>query len=244
MSSIKIPSGRPELSFTDVFNLTGWTDDDLFYLASKGALTIHVMSANWNVDHIDEIDNSKEFDQLPSTSQKVTVGNHRIYREFTSFVLSGLQPIGKKSFISYRKNPASAKIEVDLRKVLKLSDDSKEYLFYPTPHVFIREALNDGQLFVMRADIGRLTGLSPDENLSELFEHPNWPKELGIAINAWQAVQYSKEQGVKPSELIRNWLKSKYPTATEMSEAAVKRITTIANWDKTPGPSENLDKDG
>lgn len=170
MARLKLPSGRPELSIEEVFDLIEWTAEDLFYLASKSLLTIHVMADNWNVDHIDEINNSNEFTKQPSTNQQITVGNHTIYREFSPFALSGLQPISVRSIMNYRNGSASAKIAVDIHKVLKSSDDTKEYLFYPSPDILIQDALNDGKLFVMKADILKMAS---NNSTSKQDEVPN-----------------------------------------------------------------------
>lgn len=97
----------------------------------------------------------------------------------------------------------------------------------------LKNALADNKLLVKKADIDRLNGLSPDENLSVLFENPNFPEELKIAITAWQSVQYNKPEGIKPRKQIEDWLEKKHP---ELSGSAFDRIATIANWGKEPGP--------
>ncbi len=79
------------------------------------------------------------------------------------------------------------------------------------------------------------------DNLIRLVEHhsddPRWPPELDIATMAWTAAKNSikKGDGLRPREFIRNWLKENKPVLTD---SAIDRICTVANWDKSPGAAK------
>jgi len=61
-----------------------------------------------------------------------------------------------------------------------------------------------------------------------------WPEELDIAMMAWHAAKSGiKDTGERPGVFIGKWLKKHYP---RLSDAAVVRIRTVVNWDKSPGP--------
>jgi hypothetical protein len=195
----------------------------------------------------EEMENSfptEGFQEIISIGLMTFYPNNGIY--LTSYIrpLFGFQPIALISMVTDRMAPNEG-IWLKLIDDFGISENSTdEFFIMPDHFITLQDALKNGQLYVMKADIDRLSGLSPDENLSALFEHKNWPKELGIAIIAWQSVQYSDQQDVRPSELIRKWLKEKYPKtpkAKKLSDEAVERITTVANWDTTPGRPKKSD---
>jgi hypothetical protein len=61
-----------------------------------------------------------------------------------------------------------------------------------------------------------------------------YPRELVIAIRAWQAVTRNPKRRMAAKALIRNWLKKEYP-GKMLSEEARKRIATVCNWNKRGG---------
>lgn len=74
----------------------------------------------------------------------------------------------------------------------------------------------------------------PDADAATQYaDDPRWPEELDIAFTAWRAACNGVERsGKRPSAFIRDWLAASYPN---LSQEAVRRITTVANWDKKPG---------
>lgn len=67
----------------------------------------------------------------------------------------------------------------------------------------------------------------------EWLDHPLFPEELSIAITAWNAaVTNSGQSGKRPGEFIREWLSENYPG---LKAEAIKRIATVANWEKIGG---------
>jgi hypothetical protein len=75
------------------------------------------------------------------------------------------------------------------------------------------------------------------EGRDDFADDPRWPDELGIALTAWRAAcTQSGSSGKRPGAFIKDWLKTNYPG---LSGEAIKRISTIANWDKTPGLGKN-----
>lgn len=64
-------------------------------------------------------------------------------------------------------------------------------------------------------------------------DHENWPPELDVAILAWRAVSNGWGDSTEnPKERLVGWLRMHYP---DLSEEQFKRISTVANWHKTPG---------
>lgn len=187
--------------------------------------------------------------QLES-NQDFIVGNKILYGSLNGFrkvfdYIADQQPIAAKTFKEYRISPEKAEITLDLNRILelKIPDKVHERFICPEPAVLVQDALLNGKLVVMAAELRPLIGQSLDETLSELYEHEFWPEELGIAIAAWQNARKNYKPGDKPSALIRDWLNSN-PSTKDMSDAAVARIVTVANWVKIPGPAKNMDKDG
>lgn len=111
----------------------------------------------------------------------------------------------------------------------------KQWVFYSMTGPWLKDAA----LLVMTDDLKK-AGLLPDDTLTSLLEFvddPRWPVELDIAVMAWQAA--SKELGVddRPKEFIVKWLESTFP---QLKHDQVRRISTIANWNKKSGrPSDN-----
>lgn len=70
----------------------------------------------------------------------------------------------------------------------------------------------------------------------EMFDvsNSNYPRELHIAVMAWQAVSNMQSLKVSPKAKLREWLDNKY-SDNELTNAARERISTVANWNKTGG---------
>lgn len=74
---------------------------------------------------------------------------------------------------------------------------------------------------------------SDDHDRYEWMDHPLFPEELSIAITAWNAAVVNSEQsGMRPGEFIRKWLGTNNPG---LKAEAIKRIATVANWEKVGG---------
>ncbi len=73
-------------------------------------------------------------------------------------------------------------------------------------------------------------------------ESPTYPPELDIAIQAWRELSKA-EDNRKPKARILAWLDAnpKVWTAAGIkpSDQAKERIATVANWDKTGGPTRS-----
>lgn len=98
---------------------------------------------------------------------------------------------------------------------------------------------------ITREDAQRLFGVGADaqggassttptpDATNEYADDLRWPEELGIALTAWRAAYNGAERsGKRPGAFIREWLTSNYPN---LSQEAIKRIATVANWAKQPG---------
>lgn len=185
--------------------------------------------------------NSKDREDI-SIGMYTFYGSRGIYRVLYERQWTGHQPIAVETLLKYRKGATATSIEIDVNKSLKLNNEAVERLMKPKSEFRFLDALNDGKLFVMKADMDRLSGLSQDGNLFTMYDDPCWPEELGIAIAAWQNARHNYKDGDKPSKLIKDWLSSNSATK-DLPKAAVERITTIANWDKNPGPAKKMDED-
>ncbi len=179
-----------------------------------------------------------EFEEEIYAGSNTLYPNKGIYRDVYSQPIVGLFPLSPLSIKDYRlgqNGPVALKVKNNW-----CDDASKdeEYFITLKPSIHIIDAINGNMLYVTVEDMDRMCGLIPDENLSELFDNPEFPDELKIAITAWQVAQDSKEQGVRPTALITKWLKKMHPN---LKKDAITRIVTIANWDKTPGRPKNLD---
>lgn len=174
-------------------------------------------------------------------NQDVIVGNQTSYGRLHSFwralhTLTDYQPIAAETFKAYRLNPENAEVIIDLNRKLKLIDKVHERYISLEPTILLEDALSEGRLVVMTADLKRLLNERPDGNIYDMMDHPFWPDELGFAIAAWQNVSETyRQSGEKPRELILEWLKHK---TTGLSTAAIERISTVANWDKSAGPAK------
>lgn len=62
-------------------------------------------------------------------------------------------------------------------------------------------------------------------------DDPKYPEELDIAFQAWRAVSLNPGKGTVKEQLA-NWIRANY---RGQSSAAIERIVTIANWDKSGG---------
>jgi hypothetical protein len=60
-----------------------------------------------------------------------------------------------------------------------------------------------------------------------------YPPELDIAFKVWWATSSAKGKG-KGKAKIRKWLEEN----TDISEAAIKRLEIVVNWDKRSGPAK------
>jgi len=210
------------------------TDDEIFAVVETS------LKRSGEVDSINPNDLQEKY-YLPPVSYYPNKGK---YRNIYMPPIIGLRPLSPIT-VDWYLNKTDIGIYLKLNDNFDIADNSdEEFFIIPNIKVTIKEALKANMLVVKKADLDRQSGLSPDENLSALFEIDNFPKELKIAITAWQSVQYSDQQGVKPSELIRKWLKEKYPKtpkAIKLSGEAITRITTVANWDTTPGRPKKSD---
>ena len=127
-----------------------------------------------------------------------------------------------------------------------LEDPKEEFYIAPESKVTIQEALEEGKLFVKRAELDALNDQNSHGNLSEIFTHQHKSPELPIAVRAWQAAVAQYEDAikngkkVKPKYLITEWLLKNHPELKQDS-AAFKRISILANWDDTPGPIDITD---
>lgn len=110
----------------------------------------------------------------------------------------------------------------------------------------VREFPGPDDIAISRADAARIFGVSfsPSEGARQSepssaaleCDDPRWPEELGIALTAWRAACNGVDgSGKRPGAFIREWLAAHY---SSLSSEAVKRIATVANWDKQPGASK------
>jgi hypothetical protein len=94
--------------------------------------------------------------------------------------------------------------------------------------------MRDSKLIVMTADL-KTAGLLPNDtmsSLSEFVDDPRWPAELDIAILAWQAACHKHGLSDRPRDFIEQWVAEQYP---DLPPEALKRVSTIANWNKSTG---------
>jgi hypothetical protein len=177
------------------------------------------------------------FQEIVSNGMFTFYPNTGKYQPLYLMQFVGLQPISSLSAALCRLNqdsPIFLKF-MDLRGLFAEHIDGLCIL--PRTTFSFSEARMKGKLFVMKEDLDRLTGIFSEENLSVMYHDPKWPEELGIAIAAWQYARDNCKEGDKPKSLIEGWLNSNKSTAN-LSDAAINRITTIANWDDKPGPAK------
>lgn len=148
-------------------------------------------------------------DKQDTTIGNVTFyGRNGTYRELYKYTRSGFQPISAKTIIDYRKGDVSSKIELDLNRILNLSDDTKERFFCPDPQVLLQDALNSGMLFVMKDDLTRLISnesIDPDnaKGKDDVSRKTLLNLVLGMAIDAY-GYNHTAAKSPTPSELERN----------------------------------------
>lgn len=265
MTDKPLITGRPTLTINEAAQICKCDTADLLYKAEIGELTIYAIADGWKVGRITEIDHSLEFaptkgvrfrrldgtvylGALPDKTEDVIfAGNYITYgsegrlRIFYDSDLEDRQPITARTFKEYRISSEKATVEIDFNQLHKLSDKVHERYMCPEPAVLIHDLFLNGKLVVMKADIQRLRGLSPDDNLSELFEHEYWPPELGMAIAAWQHARDEFQTGQKPKEIMEKWLATKRIDEKPLSAEAIERISTIANWEKKGGRKKRMD---
>ncbi len=152
--------------------------------------------------------------------------------------LTGCKPIAKKSFENYRINRAKAIVEIDGNVLLKLKDTVQEQItIRPELDMLVHKALRKNIIVIMVDDLKDILGQSGDVSLRDLRKHPHWPSELGIAIDTWLELRDSIPKNKKPNAFMQEWLHKKY-SERELSDEAVIRIATVANWDKKGGPKK------
>jgi hypothetical protein len=221
--SIDISSGHPTLSFRgpELPELLSATD------------------ANFLERHQEIFRLSEYRDQV--FGNVVDYGRRTAFRDVFSWSLTDQQPIAAHTFREYRINPEKAAIELDLNRILGSKDTIHERFVCPEPRVLLQDSLVSGKLVVMTADLQKILGQSPDDNLSEMFSHPYWPEQLGMAIGAWQHARDSFQPGQNPKEIMEKWLGNRKLYGKPIGSEAVERITTIANWQKKGGRRKVLE---
>lgn len=171
----------------------------------------------------------------------IDYGRFGVFRDKYKWPLVDQQPIAAHTFKAYRIDPTKAAIELDLNQILNKPDKTHERYIRPEPSVLLQDSLSNGKLVVGKADLERLLGESPDENLSVMFRHDYWPDELGVAIAAWQHARDNFKPGMNPKVIIKEWLEEKNQYSKRFSKEAIERISTIANWKKTGGREKEME---
>lgn len=266
MGERKLQSKMAYLSISKAAGEYKCEPEDIIYEASIGEITIYISAYNWKAKLIYKYINNNSLantsDSKPSSLEEVKryfeenedwdEHNDLLGGNFTFFGRHGPRqglydnpwrgylPISMATVSSYQKGSVTSLIEIDLNKILGKKDEDFELNICPEQDVLFEEALKNDRLLVMKAELDNLCSLSPNESLSAPSKLQDWPEELKIAFDAWQAVRNIDLKGKKPSFHIKRWLKNNHP---KLSSAAVNRIVTVANWDKKPGPAEILDPD-
>lgn len=185
--------------------------------------------------------------QRTDDSRDLVVGNQIHYakrgpfRVFFKNSITGPKPVAVSSLARYLISPDNAKIELDLNQILGVSDAVHERFIQLDPEVLVQTALHDQKLVVLRNELGELLGQTDEQLIATWTDDPRWPEELGLAISAWRHARDDVKEGEEPGVYIRKWLKPRKISGKSLSNAAVERIATIANWDKSPGaPKKGL----
>lgn len=247
-----------DYSLAEAAELAGKRVDDLIYAAADGRLQIYVRANRWAASCVYQISSAQSpggsfrVERSPVCSRStgvndaetvdhldITTGRKTIFgrqgptKSVYQLERDGLNPVASHCFREYHRDPENAQIEIDLNKALHTPNKDVILYFCPDPPLLVSEALQQGKLAVMGSDLNEMLGQdNAGQQLADLCDDPRWPDELGIAIQAWQTVSRSIKDGEKPGVKLRDWLKEKYG---HLSEEAIKRIATVANWDKSPG---------
>lgn len=237
--------------------LTGNAVRTLISAAAKGRLQIYVMAKQWRAaciygirQAVTEASSVKivGVSGAPSAMDNtdtldITTGNRTIYgrlgptRSLYLLEPNDLEPVATHCFTKYLVEPTSAEVEIDINKKTAAPDKDIRLYFRPAPPVLVGEALKQGLLFVMASDLGEMRGHDNGGVLTDYYDDPRWQTtELGIAVQAWNSVRNSIKEGEKPGVKLREWLNNyNRITGDKLSDSAIDRIATIANWDKSPG---------
>ncbi len=143
--------------------------------------------------------------------QDMTCGNktyyakNGAYRDLYKLTLSGYQPIAKHTFFKYRDGTTSENIEILFNEKLNLTKNVVEYYFCPTPEILLIDAINDGKLFVKKADLQTLASnnsLHPDDVKPKDGVHRNTLLKIiiGMAIDEY-GYDHTAEKSPFPTEL-------------------------------------------
>lgn len=251
-----------DYSIAEAAELSGGKVDDLIYAAADGRLQIYVRANSWTASRIYMTGSAQSLDGLirvhrstgpqssllndDETTDQVdmTIGSKTFFgregpsREVYRVPMDGRKPVASHCFGEFRRDPETAEIEIDFSKAQNLPNKDGALYFCPDPPLLVSDALKQGKLVVMADDLNKMLGQESGIQLADLYGHRYWPTELGVAIHAWMKVSADIQDGEKPGAKLRDWLKEynrRVDAENKLSDSAIDRIATIANWDKSPG---------
>lgn len=194
---------------------------------AENGLPIYAQVENYGYYNILECDiNSEGID----INQKILGDNN--FPEFFENPLNGRFQVQKECLDACARDPENALIFLEYRRFDSKDKPNaciKRYIFCGLNFYF-----KNASLEVMVSDL-RDAGLLPNTNLrnmTEFVDDPRWTDELDIAVMAWRAASSTLSLEDRPREFIEKWLLDNRP---DLSKEQVLRITTITNWNKSPG---------
>lgn len=240
-------------------------EEDLIHLAAQGKVQLYAIRDFWAAKQIREINEAHDYNtgilhhgggdlnwdfkntsaedvQNALAAKDITVGPitqyapRGGYQALYALRWSGAQPVLSQSISEYLLNRATAIVKLDVNVMLGLSGKQNSREFFPDPQMLVQDARDTGKLVVLVAALKGLLGRQVDLSLLDLQDDERWPEELGLAISAWLEARDNVKEGENAPSYIRKWLKSKKGKDNKpLSEAAISRIATVANWDPAGG---------
>lgn len=162
------------------------------------------------------------------------IGDDR-FPEFLENPLNGRFLVQRECLDSCARDPENAVIFFEYRQV-EPDASVKRHIFCG-----LKYYLRDAQLEVMVSDLidADLLQNNNMKKLNEFVADPRWPEELDFAIMAWHEALSTHNLNDKPREFIEKWLRDQHKdnnnTEKRFTNEQVQRMTTIANWNKSPG---------
>jgi hypothetical protein len=199
---------------------------DFFFFAVKGDIQIYVTTNNLVTEEIYELDSSYDYSQKlvdkaldeyqrQAQQKAIKVGpfiRHAkggLFKDFYDKQWAEPQPVAKKSISTYYVGEKQAVIELDFNLILKLKNEPNERFVKLSPSLLVQDALDANKLFVMKADMQRLSEQSVNPDVAK-------PKISGVAKGPRTSTQecYAEWQRRAEEKKARNPALSAYAIAT------------------------------
>jgi len=147
-----------------------------------------------NSQDMEELERQNQAYQNWVGSRDAVYGNRTIYGKrganggFYGIRMSGHKPIAADTFKQFYEGDSSSKIELNLGKILKSTDSTKEYIFCPDPEVLLQDAREGGKLFVKKDELQKVFSkekkvLRPKNTFATEQPQSNLEDDIAKSIN-------------------------------------------------------------